>query len=31
MSENVIELIHLQKKFCDHAVLHDINLSVKKV
>ena len=30
MSENVIELIHLQKQFGDHAVLHDINLSVKK-
>ena len=30
MSEIVIDLIHLQKQFGDHAVLHDINLSVKK-
>ena len=30
MSENVIELIHLQKQFGDHAVLRDIHLSVEK-
>lgn len=30
MSENVIELVHLQKQFGDHAVLRDINLCVKK-
>ena len=30
MADNVIELVHLQKQFGDHAVLRDINLSVKK-
>ncbi len=30
MSDNVIELVHLQKQFGDHSVLKDINLSVKK-
>ena len=30
MSENVIELRHLQKQFGSHDVLRDINLSVKK-
>lgn len=30
MSENVIELVHLQKQFGDHEVLRDINLSVEK-
>ncbi len=30
MSDNVIELCHLQKQFGDHAVLRDINLSVKR-
>ena len=30
MSENVIELCHLQKQFGSHDVLRDINLSVKK-
>ncbi len=30
MSDNVIELVHLQKQFGDHLVLKDINLSVKK-
>jgi putative lysine transport system ATP-binding protein len=28
--ENVIELVHLEKRFGDHEVLKDINLSVKK-
>lgn len=28
MSEKVIELLHLQKQFGDHAVLRDINLTV---
>ena len=30
MGEKVIELVHLQKQFGDHAVLRDINLSVSK-
>ena len=30
MSDKVIELVHLQKQFGDHAVLRDINLSVEK-
>ncbi len=30
MADNVIELVHLQKQFGDHAVLRDINLSVSK-
>ena len=30
MSEKVIELVHLQKQFGEHAVLRDINLSVSK-
>ena len=30
MSENVIELVHLQKQFGDHTVLRDINLSVRR-
>ena len=30
MSENVIELIHLQKQFGENTVLRDINLSVSK-
>ena len=30
VADNVIELVHLQKQFGDHAVLRDINLSVKR-
>jgi putative lysine transport system ATP-binding protein len=30
MSDNVLELIHLQKQFGEHGVLQDINLSLKK-
>ena len=30
MSEKVIELVHLQKQFGEHAVLRDIHLSVSK-
>ena len=30
MGEKILELVHLQKQFGDHAVLRDINLSVKK-
>ena len=30
MGEQVLELVHLQKQFGDHAVLRDIHLSVEK-
>ena len=30
MGEKVLELVHLQKQFGDHAVLRDIHLSVEK-
>ena len=30
MADNVIELVHLQKQFGDHAVLRDINLVIPK-